>query len=67
VFEDKSSPRPGTDEVYFAPTKQQETVQLPPIIKTVGRSIPVPLDLMLLLIGGLILLMRWKRRRRLAA
>src|SRR5262245_50280452 len=67
VFEDKSSPRPGTDEVYFAPSKQQGTVQLPPQIRTVGRSIPVPLDLILILIGGLILLMRWKRRRRLAA
>src|SRR5215831_2113489 len=62
VFEDKSSPRPGTDEVYFAPSKQQGTVQLPPQIRTVGRSIPVPLDLILILIGGLILLMRWKRR-----
>jgi hypothetical protein len=67
VFEDKSSPRPGTDEVYFAPSKQEGTVELPPKIRTVGRSIPVPLDLMLILIGGLILLMRLKRRGRLAA
>jgi len=63
VFEDKSSPRPGTDEVYFAPSKQQGTVELPPKIRTVGRSIPVPLDLMLMLIGGIILVMRWKRRQ----
>lgn len=62
VFEDKSSPRPGTDEVYFAPSKEQGIVQPPPAIRTVGRSIPVPLDLILILIGGLILLARWKRR-----
>ncbi len=67
VFEDKSSPRPGTDEVYFAPSKQQGTVQLPPVIKTIGRSFPVPLDMILFLVGGLILLIRWKRRRSLAA
>jgi hypothetical protein len=67
VFEDKSSPRPGTDEVYFAPSKQQEAVQLPPVIRTYGRSIPAPLDLILMLIGGVILSMRWKRRRKLAS
>lgn len=62
VFEDKSSPRPGTDEVYFAPSKQQSAVHPPPVIKTVGRAIPAPLDLILILIGGLILWARWKRR-----
>jgi hypothetical protein len=68
VFEDKSSPRPGTDEVYFAPSKQQGAVHLPPVIKTVGQSIPAPLDLILIiLIGVLILLTRWKRRRELAS
>lgn len=64
VFEDKSSPRPGTDEVYFTPSKQQGTTQLPPIIRTVGQSIPVPLDLVLILIGVVILFMRWKRQWR---
>ncbi len=63
VFEDKSSPRPGTDEVYFAPSNQPGTVELPPIIRTSAQSIPVPLDLMLMLIGGLILMVRWKRGR----
>jgi len=69
VFEDKSSPRPGTDEVYFAPSKQQGTVHLPPVIKIVDQSIPAPLDLIviLILIGGLILLIEWKRRRNLAS
>jgi hypothetical protein len=67
VFEDKSSPRPGRDEVYFAPSKQQEVVQPPPVIRTYGRSFPAPLDLILILIGGPILLIRFKRRRKLAS
>jgi hypothetical protein len=67
VFEDKSSPRPGTDEVYFAPSKLQAVVQPPPVIRTYGQSIPAPLDLILILVGGLILLIRWERRRKLAS
>ncbi|MFO0804823.1 MAG: DUF2330 domain-containing protein [Gemmataceae bacterium] len=31
-FEDRSSPRPGTDEVYFAPSADQSAVARPPII-----------------------------------
>jgi hypothetical protein len=64
VFEDKSSPRPGTDEVYFTPSKQQVVVQPPPLVRTYGRSFPAPLDLILILIGGPILLIRWERRRK---
>lgn len=31
-FEDRSSPRPGTDEVYFAPSADQSPVARPPIV-----------------------------------
>lgn len=31
-FEDHSSPRPGTDEVYFGPAKDQSPIERPPII-----------------------------------
>ena len=31
-FEDRSSPRPGTDEVYFSPSPDQSTVARPPYI-----------------------------------
>jgi hypothetical protein len=31
-FEDRSSPRPGTDEVYFQPSADQQPVERPPII-----------------------------------
>lgn len=32
-FEDRSSPRPGTDELYFGPAPDQSPVERPPIIK----------------------------------
>jgi hypothetical protein len=31
-FEDRSTPRPGTDEVYFAPAPDQSPVARPPVI-----------------------------------
>jgi hypothetical protein len=38
-FEDRSSPRPGTDEVYFAPSADPAPVTRPPIIITNTRII----------------------------
>jgi hypothetical protein len=32
-FEDRSSPRPGTDELYFGPALDQSPIERPPIIK----------------------------------
>lgn len=31
-FEDRSSPRPGTDEVYFSPSADQSAVERPPLV-----------------------------------
>jgi hypothetical protein len=39
-FEDHSSPRPGTDDVYFSPSKDQTTVEREPYIKYVSRKVP---------------------------
>jgi hypothetical protein len=39
-FEDHSSPRPGTDDVYFAPSADQSTVERPPHIIYVSRKVP---------------------------
>jgi hypothetical protein len=33
-FEDGSSPRPGTDEVFFAPAEDQSALERPPIVHT---------------------------------
>ncbi len=40
-FEDRSSPRPGTDEVYFACAADQTPVARPPIIVTNVREVVV--------------------------
>ncbi|HZS05653.1 MAG TPA: DUF2330 domain-containing protein [Blastocatellia bacterium] len=64
VFEDKSSPRPGTDEVFFAPSGSQQSVLPPPEIRIRESRFPVPADLILILTGGIILLARWRRRRK---
>lgn len=39
-FEDHSSPRPGTDDVYFARSVDQSTVERPPHILYVARKVP---------------------------
>jgi hypothetical protein len=33
VFEDPSSPRPGTADVFFAPSQDQSTVKRPPVVR----------------------------------
>ncbi len=45
MFEDKATPRPGTDDLFFAPAKGQGPVKPPPVIQVVPDEIPVPLDL----------------------
>jgi hypothetical protein len=39
-FEDHSSPRPGTDDVYFAPDDDQRPVERPPVIEYVSSGLP---------------------------
>ena len=61
IFEDTSSPRPGTDDLFFVPAAQQETLHLPPTLKTIDRPVPIPLDVLLLAIlfaGGAFLIFR---------
>ncbi len=72
-FEDKSSPRPGMDEVYFARSEDQSAVERPPVViwdtkykyrerswagAVVAAAVAVPV---LALIAGLIL---WRLLRR---
>lgn len=40
-FEDRSSPRPGTDEVYFEPAADQTRVERPAIVLTTTRTVQV--------------------------
>ncbi len=41
-FEDTSSPRPGTDELYLKPSTDQSTLERPPVISTYPVSIYSP-------------------------
>jgi hypothetical protein len=56
-FVDRSSPRPGTDEVFFSPAASQETVIPPPVVTSATRVIWLPPDgiAFLAVVAGLVL------------
>ncbi len=62
TFLDQRSPRPGTDELWFAPSDDAAEKRLPPIVHYRTTTIPVLLELWLAI--GLAL---WWHRRRLKA
>lgn len=64
AFVDRSSPRPGTDEVYFRKAPVQDDLVPPPIEITLGTKVPVPIDVVLVLGGALVLVGRAIRKRR---
>lgn len=61
TFDDRSSPRPGTDEVYFSATRDRAPVTPPPIVRVRHDTIPIPLDWIAVptLLGVVI----WRRAR----
>ena len=68
-FEDRSFPRPGTDEVYFRPANDQSAKERPPIVHTttVIRYWPGPWGVIVLAIGvplvlGVTIGLRLRRR-----
>jgi len=63
TFEDRSFPRPGTEEVYFAPAAQQTPVAPTPVTVVRVKYIVLPLELCAPLTGALVCL-RLKRHRR---
>lgn len=56
---DRSSPRPGVDDVFFAPDRGAQPKVPPPIVDDHRAVIPIPLDL-LAVIGAFV----WWRRRK---
>lgn len=52
VFEDASSPRPGTDDLFFAPSKDQTEIKPPPFINRHDTEIPLPVDVVALVAFG---------------
>jgi hypothetical protein len=60
-FEDLSSPRAGVADLYFSRSEQQFPFPLPQVV-SVDKRIPVPVDVLLGLVG-MILLVRFFRKR----
>jgi hypothetical protein len=64
MFEDKASPRPGTDDLFFAAARDRGVLKPPPVVVVRPEKIPVPLDV--LAVGGIataIVVRRVRRRR----
>jgi hypothetical protein len=60
-FEDLSSPRPGTADLFFSRSDQQIPFPLPQVV-SVDKRIPVPIDLVLGLVGIVFLVISFRRR-----
>jgi hypothetical protein len=64
VFQDDASPRPGVDELWFDPAKDQGVVKPPPVVVDVKDPIFIPLDVLAgVTIVGLLVRRAVKRRR----
>ena len=48
AFEDRSSPRPGTDDVYFQPSPSQSSIAPPPEVEVQDKRISIPVEPLLL-------------------
>lgn len=62
TLEDQSSPRPGTDDLFFVPAKNQNRQVFAPIEVEVDKRIPLPIDL-LILIALTVFLMKRRRKK----
>ncbi len=67
LFEDRASPRPGIDDLFFSPASDRAPVKPPPIVIVQQQKMPLPIDMMLgsLLVAAFILrkLRRYFRRK----
>lgn len=61
AFEDTSSPRPGTDDLFFTRAPDAKPIKPKPIVIDHGERIPLPLDV---LGGGALVVALWLRHRR---
>ncbi len=61
VFEDTASPRPGTDDLFFSPSKDQTEIRPPPFVEHRDSEIPLPLDILAIVAVG-----AWRIKRRAA-
>lgn len=64
-FTDNSSPRPATDELFFAATADQAGVKPPPNVHFNEWQFPLPIDLVVVVLLMIITGVWWRKRRRL--
>lgn len=64
TLEDQSSPRPGTDDLFFIPAKDQNRQVFAPIEIEVDKRIPLPIDLLILIALTIFLIKRRRRKLR---
>jgi hypothetical protein len=64
TLEDQSSPRPGTDDLFFIPAKDQNRQVFAPIEVEVDKRIPFPIDLLILIALTIFLIKRRRRKLR---
>jgi hypothetical protein len=64
AFHDASSPRNGSDELYFAASADQSPVAQPPVIRYKPREVPVDLVALAVLVVGVAALLFRRRGRR---
>ena len=58
MFEDRASPRPGTDDLFFASAKIRTPVKPAPIVHVHQQKTPIPVDVVVGALVGLVLLRR---------
>ncbi len=63
-FNDNSSPRPATDELFFSAATDQSSVKPPPNVHFNEWQFPLPFDLVLLLLIVPTAIFFWRKRRR---
>jgi hypothetical protein len=64
MFEDRASPRPGTDDLFFTAAAVHTPLQPPPTVIIDERKTPVPVDAIAAGLFGTVLLMRRLRKKR---
>jgi hypothetical protein len=63
VFEDRASPRPGTDDLFFARAADASPLLPKPRVQVIPKPIPLPLDVLAVSIFVIWRLVRWARKR----
>ncbi len=64
TFDDLSSPRPGTDEVFFSSVSEQRRFTPPPIVRVHRDTIPIMLDWIAAVIVVVVVIVRRVRKKK---